>query len=1148
MPACRASLLHHALIRVVAMKRFRKEVARLTIPRFVPWSLLRGAARIGGIAAVMLLGLPSLPGTAASFRVENDGPGNLRALDIGGQRLPFQSAIRMPITGWQRSADTRWSDVRNLTYSEQEGVQSWSGYVWEQDGPGFRYTIEQSWTDGRLRVITTVTSSTDLEIEGVYLFFDLPQTVYLGGTFEFRRNGQSVKPPIPLPEEYQGPPQHIDWAKADELVITDGSGRFTVTMELAHSEDVTLQDNREWGSSSYSFFFPIHSGNLPSGQSVRFTYTLSGEGEPDTSPVTISVGEIVTGKHFDGWGGNFVFGLQNCAVPEFMLTTTRTAWARSGMSLHLWEPENDNDDPETIDWKDFESRVNFEDSFETELEREMHMAARLAAEGIPHITSVWYLPRWLQPQGDRTAVDRSLWPELMESVAAYLLFLRDHLGVEPDYFSFNEPDLGVYLLQSAEEHADWIRQFGAYLEGKGLKTKLLLGDTANASNPAYVEAAGNQPGVLKYARAVAFHSWNGTTPANYRRWSELADQFARPLLVTEVGSDPAAWHYPGLFFQYGYALDDLANYFGFLRYARPQAALQWEYTCDYPLVEITGETVRYTARYWFIKQLGDLTPSGARYVEADSSSETVQALAFQDPDHPGHLVVHLANLGPARTVRLTGLPPDTQALHGVFTDRDRWYAEFAQTIPVTAGAAEFVAPTQSLVTLETLGRLTVLPHFGSGQGLLQTQVNIVNLSGDSTSIRLIFRNAEGQIIHPPLLEASEEQEVPPQGMVAVRTDPATETLFSGWVGVYADRPVSAGLLFSGDVGAAGVVPEPTLPEGAFVPVEYDPATQISTGIALANPQPEVCELQVRLYDAAGSLLRTADNLRIAGYGQLARFVPEFPWNEPLPEDFRVGLLEVVPSVPVAIIALRTQPGEFVTLPVVPRSLEAAPDELLFAQVAHSEGLLSSRLWIINPHPEKTREVHLSVTFDDPGDPGPPPNILVNGTPVNELPRLSIPPRGLLVLDTAGSDPFVGTAHLTSDGPVGGALLFSGVVGAAAVGPSPAYAEGFLAPVPGGTAQGMRTGLALWNRGTEAAQLTFTFLDPSGQARATAQVQLDPGGHRALFLDEVSDWSPPPPPDGAGVVRVTADQPLAATILVTMPGTFATLPVVEAPGP
>ena len=49
-------------------------------------------------------------------------------------------------------------------------------------------------------------------------------------------------------------------------------------------------------------------------------------------------------------------------------------------------------------------------------------------------------------------------------------------------FSFNESDLGINVCKMAEEHAAFIKGFGAYLKSKGLSTKLLLGDTENAND------------------------------------------------------------------------------------------------------------------------------------------------------------------------------------------------------------------------------------------------------------------------------------------------------------------------------------------------------------------------------------------------------------------------------------------------------------------------------------------------------------------------------------------------------------------------------------------------------------------------------------------------------------------------------------------
>ncbi|HRV09349.1 MAG TPA: hypothetical protein P5568_12860, partial [Acidobacteriota bacterium] len=867
------------------------------------------------------------------------------------------------------------------------------------------------------------------------------------------------------------------------------------------------------------------------------------------------------GKHFDGWGGNFVFGLENCPVPEFMLTTTRTAWARTGMSLHLWEPQNDNSDPDTPDWSRFRSRIDLDDGKETELEREMRMAGRIAELGIPHIISVWYIPDWMQPEGDGSRVPEQNWPELMESVGTYLLFLRERFGAEPDYFSFNEPDLGVYVLQSPDEHARRIVQLGGYFGQLGLKTKLLLGDTANASNPAYAETAARTPGVLDYARVLAFHSWNGTISENYRRWSELADGLNLPLAVTEVGSDPAAWHFPDLFFDYGYALDDLANYFGFLVDARPQAALQWEYSCDYPLVHFENDGITYSARYWFVKQLADLTPPRAQYLNVDSSNPDVQVVGFRSVPEGGgsdsagdiEYVFHVANLGPARTITLEGLPAALRDLSGVITNAEQSFATLPTNIIVTAGVAVFQLPEQSLLSLQgsvSPKHSLSLPHFGAGQGL-STRVNLVSLDPEEPSyVRLVFRDPQGKPIHPVLTGADlGEIELPPNGMAAVRADPVGDDLLTGWVSVYSDRKVAAGLLFSGAVGTAGVVPSPPLPEGALVPIEYAPAEAISTGVALANQAGTHCDLTLRLHDSDGNLLATAEPDSVPPLGHLARFVHEFEWSEPIPADFRFGLLEIIPTQPISVIALQTRPGEFATLPVASRTVSERPGELLFPQTAHVEGQLSSRIWIINPDRDREVGIRVEIFFDEEkGDPQEPtPQILLNGiAPTEGAWEWRLPAGALLALDTSGSDPFVGAARVTADGPIVGTLLFAGIVGAAGVGASPVYPSGFIAPVPGVPSEGIRTGLALWNRGYGEAQIRFEVYGPDGVRQAEAHLELDQGEHRALYLDEIPDWSPPWSPSSPGTVRVISDQPLSATVLVTSQETFATLPVVDLP--
>src|SRR6185369_11541288 len=69
--------------------------------------------------------------------------------------------------------------------------------------------------------------------------------------------------------------------------------------------------------------------------------------------------------------------------------------------------------------------------------------------------------------------------KIKESIAGYLLYLKEKYGVEAAMFSFNESDLGINVRQTAREHAELIKTLGAHFATRGLATKLALGDTSD---------------------------------------------------------------------------------------------------------------------------------------------------------------------------------------------------------------------------------------------------------------------------------------------------------------------------------------------------------------------------------------------------------------------------------------------------------------------------------------------------------------------------------------------------------------------------------------------------------------------------------------------------------------------------------------------
>ena len=63
-------------------------------------------------------------------------------------------------------------------------------------------------------------------------------------------------------------------------------------------------------------------------------------------------------------------------------------------------------------------------------------------------------------------------PQIYKSITDYIVYLRDHYGVEVQCFSFNESDLGINVRQTGEEHDELIKGLGAYFASTGLKNQI----------------------------------------------------------------------------------------------------------------------------------------------------------------------------------------------------------------------------------------------------------------------------------------------------------------------------------------------------------------------------------------------------------------------------------------------------------------------------------------------------------------------------------------------------------------------------------------------------------------------------------------------------------------------------------------------------
>lgn len=387
-----------------------------------------------------------------------------------------------------------------------------------------------------------------------------------------------------------------------------------------------------------------------------------------------------------GIGGNYCFEFDS-PVTAITLRELKPPVVRTEMVLREWEAENDNDDPATANWDYYRSRDV------AELRARFEFMADLTRRQVPYAVAVWGAPPWIR-QG-RGPVERAKWPELIEGVSTFLEHAKAGHGAEPDFFTFNEPDYGVDVKLSPEEHRDMIKLLGAEFERHGLRTKLTLGDAHKPAPIEYVQPAAADPEAMRHVGVVAFHSWwYEDKPEHLSQWADLAERVKRPLWVAEAGVNAIAWR-DGSMNTFDYAIGELVHYQRLLIHARPQAILYWEYTGDYSLLDAQH---RPTERFAFMRHWSEFIPPGSEAM-AGEERDGLLFTAFRDPA-TRRVALHLANptAGP-RGVRVTGLPDGLTRLDCVTTSRAKL---FVKTPGPTVDADHTLVidlPAQSLVTL-----------------------------------------------------------------------------------------------------------------------------------------------------------------------------------------------------------------------------------------------------------------------------------------------------------------------------------------------------------------------------------------------------------------------------------------------------------------
>jgi len=643
-----------------------------------------------------------------------DGHGRLTALETGGESLPVMVDVRIPL----READTRpgLAAAEEVAVRQVDGVTVRRGVLMPGGG---RYVFELrhgGTEDGDPWMEVRVTAEAVAEeIDGIFLEIDVPVEAFMGGVAEAYRGGAPVDEgwtPFPrsMPETDHPHTRSRQWMllrdyATDRLVLTDAAERRVLEADLDRRIAVFVEDMRQAGQAVYSCRLLL-APHLAVGESTSLRLALRARHQPPRERVHLVVDSATVRYRFDGAGGNYCFGTRSPDT-DYTLAHLRSGWARTEMKLQQWVPEEGRVTPENVDW----DYLKAQDQPGSEMRREFELMQTLQQRGVPFVVSVWHLPEWLY-EGDeilgRGAHQRRVhpekWPVLLEVIASYLTYARETYGAEPALFSFNEPNAGVRVLFTPEEHRDQIRTLGTFLEARGLRTRMLLGDVIHVGAHAYVEPAMADPEAMRHVGGIAFHSWGRINRTAYENWAALASKLELPLLVAEKGADANAWR-DRSFRTFAYALLELRTYMELLLHAKPQGIMYWEFTRDYSLLETrhddqgNAELVP-TPRFHFTRHFTNLTPQPADALATRSDLPSVLFTAYSGiGDEANHLVLHVANLGATtRSARITGIPDAFSTLHVLVSGENEGLAE-RHPVAVNNGTAELSLPGESLTTL-----------------------------------------------------------------------------------------------------------------------------------------------------------------------------------------------------------------------------------------------------------------------------------------------------------------------------------------------------------------------------------------------------------------------------------------------------------------
>ena len=407
---------------------------------------------------------------------------------------------------------------------------------------------------------------------------------------------------------------------------------------------------------------PVPTETPPPTATARPTLTPSPVPSPTPAVVTVSIDPAVTYQTLDGMGANsYAFPFANdidwdWEAVKFVFDELDIAYIRLAPWLGWWETANDNDDPYTINWDGFGTVHDIINTHDVPFAQYLH------ARGIELSVGVWDfggVSEWCETCEDWLASGRprqippELYPELGESIAAYILNMQNH-GVPIAVAEVqNEPDIEAGIRYAKPETLrDAGRVVLEQFDHFGLEQVMLHAPNLHSpnNNVPWIETWLADETLRERTVAVSYHTWWSVDRRNYEAIWEAAQQYGKPVWATEAGYQdtstglvPHTWRSA---WEYG------KSFYRAIAWSLASRVYMWTILGNDAAVGKDGE--RYPLFYVF-KHFANYIPAGTVLVESQADDARMLSLAFARPDGT-YSVILLNDNRMEKAVRFADLP------------------------------------------------------------------------------------------------------------------------------------------------------------------------------------------------------------------------------------------------------------------------------------------------------------------------------------------------------------------------------------------------------------------------------------------------------------------------------------------------------------